>query len=59
MCGGFHENVLPEHGALPRILGKVEDYSFKEKYDMGKAITSLQFLSEPSNIVICIEANLG
>ena len=36
MCGGFHENVLPEDGALPRILGKVEDYSFKEKYNMGE-----------------------
>ena len=34
-------------------------YSFKEKYNRGKAITSLQFLLEPSNIVICTEANLG
>ena len=36
MCGGYNENVLPEYGALPRILGKVEDYSFKEKYNRGE-----------------------
>ena len=34
-------------------------HSLKEEYIRGKAITSLQFLSEPSNIVICIEANLN
>ena len=33
--------------------------SSKKSIIEGKAITSLQFLSEPSNVVIRIEANLG